>query len=142
MKLNNRILISSVLVVLSAVVLIFNKDYIKEGLCDSTTVRAMNASDFEMITGSPLNSSSCVETSSEACGKNNSIIDNGGFYWFATPYNASSFNAFSWLPGRRYVNGSNGSDFLSGVRPVLVLESSIRVVGGSGTEDAPYIIAK
>ena len=119
-----------------------NKDYIKGGLCDSATVRAMNASDFEMITGSPLSSSSCYNISSEACGKNNSLIDIGGYYWLATPYSSSlDSTTFYWGAPFRYFSISLSSS-LNGVRPVLAIDSQVHVIGGSGTEDNPYVIAK
>ena len=117
-----------------------NKAYAKGGVCNNTTAWAMNASDFERITGNALNSSSCYQTSSEACGKNNTLIDNGGYYWFATPYNSSSNYPFSWYPYNHYVS-NNISYRVVGVRPVLALESSIIVTGGEGTEDDPYIIS-
>ena len=105
----------------------------------------MDASDFEQITGSPLyyNSSSdksCFNISGSAeCGYGNSLIDNGGYYWFATPYSSTSFSMLTWFPNEFRVN-SPYSDNAYGLRPVLRLASSVLITGGSGTYKDPYII--
>ena len=97
----------------------------------------MADADFKTITG---------DTLSTAYEKSNydsySIINNGGFYWFATPYNSSSVNVFTWYPNSRNVsNGDFGSGDVRGVRPVLRLQSSVLITGGSGTYKDPYIIS-
>ena len=118
-----------------------NSSYAKGGVCNDKTVWAMNADDFEEITGSVLSSDSCNGSSSRSCGLWKSLIDNGGYYWFATPYNsASSHNVFVRNPLARYV-ASASSIFVSGVRPVLSLESAVKVTGGSGTYEDPYKIS-
>ena len=119
-----------------------NSDYAKGGKCDTTTTWAMDATDFQKITGSTLSSSSCyAKHSNMVCGYTNDLIDNGGFYWLATNYSSSSPRSFYWHPAYRYVNHYT-SNFVYGARPVLYLESSIIVVGGSGTYEDPYIIDK
>jgi len=95
--------------------------------------------DFEKITGSTLSSCSTLEQNT-SCGYNNDLIDNKGFYWFATAHNASSsVNTFDWIPSELAV-GAATSRYPAGVRPVIKLDSSIIIVDGSGTEDDPYII--
>ena len=117
-----------------------NSKYAKDGVCDSNTTWAMNATDFSKITGSTLSSSSCNNKySAMNCGYTNDLIDNGGYYWFATPYRASSTNSFNWQPAYRIVSRDD-SIYLFGVRPVLYLESSVYVIGGSGTYTDPYVI--
>ena len=123
-----------------------NSDYIKNGVCDSpavtsNVVHAMDAEDFQKITGSVLSSSSCNGSnfySDMGCGYSNDLIDNGSYYWFATNY--SSNYSFYWLPSYRIVNISI-SNALYGVRPVLNLESSVIVTGGEGTYESPYEIS-
>ena len=116
-----------------------NSSYAKGGVCNDKTAWAMKASDFEEITGSVLSSSSCYGSSSRSCGLWNSLIDNGGYYWFATPYNSASSNeVFYWYPSGRVDNGY--SSIVLGVRPVLSLESSVKVTGGTGTYEDPYTI--
>ncbi|MGN1028624.1 MAG: hypothetical protein ACI4P7_00870 [Bacilli bacterium] len=117
-----------------------NTNYAYGGICNSSSAWAMDADDFQIITGSVLSSSSCYnQYSSVVCGYQNDLIDNGGYYWYATPYSASSSNAFDWRPNYRNVS-SNYSYYVRGVRPVLRLESSVLVVGGSGTYEDPYQI--
>ncbi|MCI6266568.1 MAG: hypothetical protein MR598_06980 [Erysipelotrichaceae bacterium] len=118
-----------------------NTDYAYGGICNSSSAWAMDATDFQIITGSVLSSSSCYNQSSKvACGYRNDLIDNGGYYWYATSYSASSYHTFSWIPNYRYVDAYISIN-LRGVRPVLRLESSVLVVGGSGTYEDPYIIS-
>lgn len=116
-----------------------NSDYAKGGVCDSTTVWAMNGDDFTSLTGKTL--STCSGTSSEACGKNNDLIDNGGYYWFATRYSSSSNYSFTWHPNIRGV-GNAYSRYLYGLRPVLYLDPSVIISGGSGTYEDPYTLTK
>ena len=118
-----------------------NTSYAYGGVCDSTSTWAMDATDFQAITGSALSSSSCYGSSEDtSCGYGNDLIDNGGFYWYATRYSASSYRVFIWLPANRYVYNDD-SRYALGLRPVLHLQSSVRVVGGSGTYEDPYTIA-
>ena len=95
----------------------------------------MADADFKVITG---------DTLSTAYGKSNydsySTINNGGYYWFATPYSSSSADAFFWNSGSRRVRNYS-SDIAIGLRPVLRLQSSVVVTGGTGTYQDPYIIS-
>ena len=118
-----------------------NPSYAFGGACDSNSAWAMDASDFQVITGSALSSSSCYKSSEDTtCGYGNDLIDNGGYYWYATAYKSSSTRAFRWYSYGRYVNNNLSLD-VYGVRPVLRLASSVQVVGGSGTYADPYQIS-
>lgn len=118
-----------------------NSIYAKGGICDSTTAWAMDATDFQKITGSALSETSCYDKYSDmACGYANDLIDNGGYYWFATPFTSSSSDLFSWYSDTRYVQFDESS-YDNGVRPVLKIDSSIIVTGGSGTYEDPYTIS-
>ena len=115
-----------------------NKDYAYGGVCNSNSAWAMNADDFQNITGKALSSSSCYnEYSDKSCGYTNDLIDNGGYYWYATPYSSASTTTSSWNPAGRFFR-INYSNNVNGVRAVLRLESSILVVGGTGTYEDPY----
>ena len=118
-----------------------NSEYSKDGVCNSSTAWAMDADDFKEITGSTLSSSSCyAEYSNMSCGYANDLIDNGSYYWIATPYDSSSSAlVFAWNSNYRRVN-DYGSNYARGVRPVLYLESSVYVTGGTGTYTDPYTI--
>ena len=82
--------------------------------------------------------------STKVCGYNNDLIDNGGYYWFASYNPSSSTNGVYWSPVNRIVISdsllSGGS--AAGLRPVISLSSSVFVTGGKGTIDAPYTIGK
>jgi len=75
-------------------------------------------------------------SSTKQCGYNSDIIDNGGYYWFASAYN--SYNTLYWYTPNRLVLYSNTST--CGARPVVHLKSTVRVVGGKGTMEEPFII--
>lgn len=122
-----------------------NKDYAYNGTCDNNSAWGMNVNDFEKITGSLLyynsySDKSCYNLSSnEQCGYNNDLIDNGGSYWFGKSYATSEYYALTWAGNNRNSDMKKTSLSL-GVRPVLRLESSIYITGGSGTKEDPYII--
>ena len=117
-----------------------NKELARGGLCNASNSWAMDATDFEKITGSILNASSCYGTySNKTCGYTNDLIDNGGYYWLAAADITSGHGAFSWVADARRVIG-NISNSSYGVRPVIALESMVVVTGGTGTYEDPYTI--
>lgn len=121
-----------------------NTTYAKGGVCNSTTAWAMNATDFKNITSSDLSSTSCFQVSSTACGADNTLINIDEIYWYATATDQvdKRHGAFIWHPTNDYVaifnSGAAGNSY--GVRPVLALDSSVFVKGGSGTSAEPYEI--
>ena len=121
-----------------------NQDYAYNGVCNSTSSWSISDNDYQIITtniGTKKTLSDCRSTyGSRACGFNYNLIDNGGYYWFATTYSTSSSTAFLWNQNFRDVVSSS-STYAYGVRPVLRLASSVIVTGGSGTYEDPYTIA-
>ena len=113
-----------------------NGTYAYGGKCDSSSAWNMADADFQAITGDTL---SAAYDQSGGYYDSYSIINNGGYYWFATPYTSSSARAFHWTSARRHVDNAT-SDFALGLRPVLRLASSVKVTGGSGTYEDPYTI--
>ena len=115
-----------------------NTMYADGGICDNTTVWAMNDSDFYNITNNNLSNSSCYQTAGDKkCGYNNSLIDNGSYYWITSNYN--EFTLFNWDASSRNIS-SNNSNYANGIRPVIKLNSNIIVVSGEGTYENPYVI--
>ena len=140
-----------------------NSDYLQGGLCDDTTAHPLRGGDFYNITkglfgdsgarglytytDSSYDSGVSITSSNicydkrfiKWCGYNNDLIDNGGYYWFGSAY--SSSRTMYWFPAGRYVrNDPDEEDY--GLRPVLKLDSTITVTGGSGTMEDPYTISK
>lgn len=114
-----------------------NSSYVDGGTCNSSTAWAMAAADFESITNSTLSSDSCYGNIRDAaCGYGNDLIANGGQYWFAISFNSDYFH---WEPFVGVKATSSTAD--KGVRPVIALDSSVFVTGGSGTYADPYIIS-
>ena len=118
-----------------------NQDYAYNGACDSTSSWNMNDSDYQEINGSRKSLSNCSSSyRKKYCGVSYDLIDNGGYYWFATPYSSSSTNAFYWYSGNRSVNHYLSSIHANGLRPVLRLQSSVVVLSGEGTYTDPFVI--
>ena len=113
-----------------------NSTYAYGRKCDSNSAWNMGDADFKEITGNTLSS----HYLSDGYYDNYSLINNGGFYWFATPYSASTANAFFWRPNGRYVSNNNSS-YSYGIRPVIRLAFSVFVTGGTGTSEDPYTIS-
>ena len=70
--------------------------------------------------------------------KNNDWIFNSSSQWTITLYVSISGNVFS-LVSAGYVNDNNASTTY-GVRPVVFLKSSIKIVDGDGSSSNPYIL--
>ncbi len=116
-----------------------NQNYTYGGVCDESTSWAMSTTDFQNIMKNALSLGSCyLKHSDRSCGYTNDLIDNGEYYWYATP-SSTMAGAFNWNPNYRHVNRDN-SNYRCGVRPVLRLESSVSVTSGSGTYEDPYQI--
>ena len=128
-----------------------NSSYVDDCTSD-TDVHAINDTDYNLMTAEATNTAGgylytsisgatkCGGVhSKEVCGYNNDLIDNGGYYWFASAYSASDPDGVSWYPAFRYVN-SYSFTYAYGLRPVIRLSSSVYITGGSGTMDDPYVI--
>ena len=113
-----------------------NSTYSYNNVCNSSSSWNMNTDDFQVITGDTL---STANNRISGYYDRYSLISNGSFYWFATPYSSSSPSAFLWYPTIRRMHGYS-SAATSGLRPVLRLRSSVVVVGGRGTYRDPYVI--
>ena len=117
-----------------------NQDYAYNGVCDSNSSWNMNDSDYQEINGSRKSLSNCFNSyRKKYCGVSYDLIDNGGYYWFTTPYSSSSANAFIWYSLNRDVYSSY-SRYAYGLRPVLRLHSSVVVLSGEGTYTDPFVI--
>lgn len=117
------------------------------GLCNSDSAWAFDNIDFQNITGSVLSTDSCYGELSTACGLGNTLIDNGGYYWYATTFNSIGNDmamGVLWYPvngitdGYYYLGATNKQH---GLRPVIRLKESVIIIGGSGTDTDPYQIA-
>jgi len=106
---------------------------------------AINSSTFGDLGGNLGNRLYCFEdgniSTSDDCGSSNSLIHNGGFYWFASQVDLQSVYGLYWDPKETLVNGYANSDSY-GLRPMISLSSSVYVTGGTGTMDDPYTILK
>ena len=117
-----------------------NSTYAYGGKCDNNSAWNMADADFQTITGDTLSTAHDHHQSSGYY-DSYSIINNGGYYWFATHDNSYLTFAFRWSSDDRCVY-HNGTYSPYGLRPVLRLASSVIVTGGSGTYEDPYTITK
>ena len=92
-----------------------NSEYIDNGICDSSTVRIIDKSDLDRMNGD--------------------LINNGGFYSYSDNNRLTSYDA------KRRVLGNDGVDYY-GIRPIIKLDSSVYISGGTGSLGDPYTIVK
>lgn len=114
-----------------------NSTYAYGGICNNSSAWNMSDGDFQKITEDTLGTAFNKDSGYY---DDFSIINNGGYYWFATPHSAYLTYSFFWGANRRRMGGS-ASNSAFGVRPVLRLKSSVIATGGSGTMNDPYTIA-
>ncbi len=67
-----------------------------------------------------------------------SMIQPGGFYYFATPYSGSTWVYWAIVESGRF-NTNGGYTF--GLRPIINFKSGVTKTGGSGTNATPYTIS-
>ena len=116
-----------------------NKDYVKGGICNNTTTWAMDDLDFQKITDGSLITTCYNTPSATGCGIGNDLIDNGSYYHFAKQFGTGATN-YIWNSSN--LTHSYGSrSYIAGVRPVISLEESVHIIGGSGSYIDPYLIA-
>lgn len=119
-----------------------NSDLVHAGKCDNDNVWVLRDSDFKNILQSTMSLSLCYGTyGNKNCGFANNLIDNGGFYWYSVNDTNMASNTFYWNPSYRGINRDYSSNDY-GLRPVIKLDSTVYITGGSGTYDDPYIIEK
>ena len=124
-----------------------NSNFSYEGECNNNNSWNINIEDFQQITGMSLIDNNDLQNPENY--KNNDLINNGSYYWFATHTppeyvkNNSVFGSttqiFLWSPSETSVSSIQSSN-VSGIRPVLRLRSNVKVTGGSGTYSDPYTI--
>ena len=113
-----------------------NSAYAYGEKCDSNSAWNMSGADFQTITGDTLSQHLEGSIGNDIY----PLINNGGFYWFATPNTGSSGSAYGWYPGDR-ITRYYGAGASLGIRPILRLTSSVKITSGIGTYENPYIIS-
>ena len=108
---------------------------------NSTTgyVGLMSMVDFGYA-GSECTTSTVMTNTGNACMSNN-WIGYSNYQWSITPYN-SAVSPNVWAVRDGYVNIFTANYYRCGVRPVVYLDSSVKIVGGTGTKTDPYILTK
>lgn len=115
-----------------------NSKYSYNGVCNNTTTWSINANDYYKIIGAELSSGNMD-------GRTNDIIGLSYNYWFATNYSES--NIFFWDSFNGWIDSIKSNAFYNeqyrniGLRPIIKLDSTVFITGGTGTSDNPYQIA-
>lgn len=113
-----------------------NNNYSKGGICDDTTAWGLDSTDFKKMTGYNFND---VHNIKAISGYGNDLFSIKSNYWINIGYASNS--GYIWRGSyEQYWLHNVASATLSGLRPILYLDSSVVVTGGSGTFDDPYII--
>lgn len=114
-----------------------NSAYAYGGICNKDSAWAFSDKDYKKIMDIDLSLDSCYKQDKNVtCGYSNNLINNGSFYWIGTN---SLVKTFYWDSSNNYIDNSV-LDVSYGVRPVLRLKASTRIIGGSGTYEDPYTI--
>ena len=97
----------------------------------------MYPSDYGYAAGS-----SCLSTAlfsySSSC-KNSDYLFSGVFEWLQAPYASNSYRA-AYLNGSGVVGSYYNVSNSGAVRPVLYLNTNVKIIGGIGTKSEPYLI--
>ena len=84
-----------------------------------------------------LLANSCDENSS--CAKNSWLINNKSSFWTISPSSSTTSNSYAIM----YNNGNFESVFTSSVAdvyPTAYLKKEVKIMGGFGTKESPYVI--
>ena len=116
-----------------------NKKYVYGGVCNNYSVRSITDEDFNKYLNMKIGD--CLNNySNKFCGYNDDLIDNGGYYFFASVYDSAFNKLFAWDPvGRVISNDSYVKNY--GLRVIIRLNSSVYVVSGDGSYSNPYVIS-
>ena len=108
----------------------------------------MYPSDYGYATsgGSTTDRASCLakelynwdSSSYSDCKNNDWLYKSGTYQWTLTPYSVNSFNVFT-LSSLVYRSSANRTD--CAVSPALYLSSNVRISGGDGSENSPFVLS-
>lgn len=114
-----------------------NIDYAYHGVCNEKTAWSINTNDFHQITNKKLHEVLCLEKENKKeCGYQNNLIDIGSTYWLINMKNNS---LLYYQPNPMHFENKELTNE-KGIRPILKLDSTVIVIGGTGTKDDPYKI--
>ena len=113
-------------------------------------VGLMYPSDYGYATsgGTTTNRASCLakemynwdDSSVSDCKNSNWMYNSSIYQWTITPRQADTITVFSVNYAGFVSNDRANNNLRSGVRPVVHLNSAIKVITGSGTKESPYIL--
>ena len=104
-------------------------------------IAIMYASDYGYAASKACTSNLYEYNGSANCITTNNWLDKSTDTWLLSQDSANSYYAFNVLPSG-YVNSSNiASGIMYAVRPVLYLSSNIKISGGEGTSQKPYMLS-
>ncbi len=107
----------------------------------SKKIAIMYASDYGYAASKECTSNLYNYSGSVSCKTTNNWLDKSEDTWLLPQSSGSSYYAFCVLPSG-YVNWSNiASGPMYAVRPVLYLSSKVKISGGEGTSQKPYMLS-
>lgn len=114
-----------------------NANYAYNGECTKYTSWNINENDIKNILNKDISLDTCLLNNVEECIiEDNSLIDNGGYYWIGKSFEN---DLYIWNSFERKISYMDTSYSL-GLRPVLKLSPTIKIIGGEGKENNPYLI--
>ena len=104
-------------------------------------IALMYASDYVYAASKEFTRNLYDYDGSASCNTTNNWLDKSVNTWFLTQLSAYSTNAFSVNSAGCVNNDSFVSSYEYAVRPVLYLSSNVKISGGEGTSQKPYMLS-
>ena len=104
---------------------------------DSTALGSIERPNGTTVVTDSVGLLNIYEYQSSNNGETNSYLNNGIYWYTLTPYSSLHIN-FIKNVGNVGISDNTSTTNKYGIRPSIVLKSSVKIVGGNGTEDNPY----
>ena len=104
-------------------------------------IALMYASDYGYAASKECTSSLYDYDGSASCKTTNNWLDKSENTWLLPQFSGHSGSAFVVSPAGSVVNGGSVRTHEYAVRPVLSLSSNVKISGGNGTSESPYLVS-
>ena len=107
----------------------------------SKKIALMYASDYGYAASKECTSNLYDYDGSASCKTTNNWLDKSAYTWLLPQYSGESNRAVSVYSGGYVASGNYVTNSENAVRPVLYLSSNVKISGGEGTSQKPYMLS-
>ena len=104
-------------------------------------IAIMYASDYGYAASKECTSNLYDYDGSASCKTTNNWLDKSAYTWLLPQYSGESNRAVSVYSGGYVASGNYVTNSENAVRPVLYLSSNVKISGGEGTSQKPYMLS-